>query len=75
MVKQQHWVQHKGLKVCILFEGRHGAGKGGTIKAITEHVSPRVFRAVALPAPTERERSQLDVQRYISPICRPPAKS
>jgi polyphosphate kinase len=66
MVKLQQWVQHKGLKVCVLFEGRDGAGKGGTIKAITERVSPRVFRVVALPAPTERERSQLYVQRYIS---------
>ncbi len=66
MVKLQQWVQHKGLKVCILFEGRDGAGKGGTIKAITERVSPRVFRVVALPAPTERERSQLYLQRYIA---------
>jgi polyphosphate kinase len=65
LVKLQRWVQHKGLKVCIVFEGRDGAGKGGTIKAITERVSPRVFRVVALPAPTERERSQMYVQRYI----------
>lgn len=56
---------HKGLKVCIVFEGRDGAGKGGTIKAITERVSPRVFRVVALPAPTEREKSQLYFQRYV----------
>ncbi|MNC24796.1 Polyphosphate kinase 2 [compost metagenome] len=56
---------HKGLKVCIVFEGRDGAGKGGTIKAITERVSPRVFRVIALPAPTEREKSQLYFQRYI----------
>ena len=56
---------HKGLKVCIVFEGRDGAGKGGTIKAITERVSPRVFRVVALPAPTEREKSQMYVQRYL----------
>ena len=55
LVKLQLWVVHKGLKVCILFEGRDGAGKGGTIKAITERVSPRIFRVVALPAPTERE--------------------
>ena len=55
----------KGLKVCIVFEGRDGAGKGGTIKAITERVSPRVFRVVALPAPTEREKSQMYVQRYM----------
>ena len=54
-----------GLKVCIVFEGRDGAGKGGTIKAITERVSPRVFRVVALPAPTEREKSQMYIQRYI----------
>ena len=64
-VKLQLWVVHKGLKVCILFEGRDGAGKGGTIKAMTERVSPRIFRVVALPAPTEREKSQLYVQRYI----------
>ncbi len=65
LVKLQRWVQHKGLKVCIVFEGRDGAGKGGTIKAITERVSPRVFRVVALPAPTERERSQMYLQRYV----------
>ena len=64
-VKLQLWVVHKGLKVCIFFEGRDGAGKGGTIKAMTEQVSPRIFRVVALPAPTEREKSQLYVQRYI----------
>ncbi len=65
LVKLQQWVVHKGLKACIVFEGRDGAGKGGTIKAITERVSPRVFRVVALPAPTEREKSQMYVQRYI----------
>jgi polyphosphate kinase len=65
LVKLQQWVQHKGLKVCIVFEGRDGAGKGGTIKALTERVSPRVFRVVALPAPTEREKTQMYVQRYI----------
>ncbi len=65
VVKLQQWVQEKGLKVCILFEGRDGAGKGGTIKAITERVSPRVFRVVALPAPTEREKSQMYAQRYL----------
>lgn len=65
LVRLQQWVVHKGLKVCIVFEGRDGAGKGGTIKAITERVSPRVFRVVALPAPTEREKSQLYFQRYI----------
>jgi polyphosphate kinase 2 len=64
-VKLQQWVVHKGLKVCIIFEGRDGAGKGGTIKAMTERVSPRVFRVVALPAPTEREKSQVYAQRYI----------
>ena len=64
-MKLQHWVVHEGLKVCIVFEGRDGAGKGGTIKAITERVSPRVFRVVALPAPTEREKSQMYVQRYL----------
>ena len=56
---------HTGARVCIVFEGRDGAGKGGTIKAITERVSPRVFRVVALPAPTEREKSQMYMQRYI----------
>ena len=55
----------KGLKVCVVFEGRDGAGKGGTIKALTERVSPRVFRVVALPAPTEREKSQMYAQRYL----------
>jgi polyphosphate kinase len=65
LVKLQGWVVHKGLKVCIVFEGRDGAGKGGTIKAITERVSPRVFRVVALPAPSDREKSQMYVQRYI----------
>ena len=64
-VKLQQWVVHKGLKVCIIFEGRDGAGKGGTIKAMTERVSPRIFRVVALPAPTEREKSQMYAQRYI----------
>src|SRR3954462_13409081 len=65
LVKLQQWVVHEGTKVCIVFEGRDGAGKGGTIKAITERVSPRVFRVVALPAPTEREKSQMYIQRYI----------
>lgn len=65
LVKLQQWVVHKGLKVCVLFEGRDGAGKGGTIKALTERVSPRVFRTVALPAPTEREKSQMYIQRYV----------
>ena len=65
LVKLQLWVAHTGAKVCIVFEGRDGAGKGGTIKAITERVSPRVFRVVALPAPTEREKSQMYIQRYL----------
>ena len=66
LVKLQEWVKAKGLKVCIVFEGRDGAGKGGVIKAITERVSPRVFRVVALPAPTEREKTQMYGQRYLS---------
>lgn len=65
LVKLQEWVKYKGLKVCVVFEGRDGAGKGGAIKAITERVSPRTFRVVALPAPTEREKSQMYVQRYL----------
>jgi polyphosphate kinase 2 len=65
LVKLQEWVQKKGIKVCIVFEGRDGAGKGGTIKAITERVSPRVFRVVALPAPNDREKSQMYLQRYL----------
>jgi len=65
LVKLQEWIKYKGLKVCIVFEGRDGAGKGGTIKAITERVSPRVFRVVALTAPTEREKSQMYLQRYL----------
>ena len=65
LVKLQEWVKSTGAKVCIVFEGRDGAGKGGTIKAITERVSPRVFRVIALPAPTEREKSQMYIQRYI----------
>src|SRR6476620_744206 len=65
LVKLQEWVVHKGLKVCIVFEGRDGAGKGGTIKAITERVSPRVFRVLAETATTEREKSQMYIQRYL----------
>lgn len=65
LVKLQAWVKERGLKVCVVFEGRDGAGKGGVIKAITERVSPRVFRVVALSAPTEREKTQMYVQRYI----------
>src|SRR5262245_30208880 len=65
LVKLQQWVVHNGVRVCIIFEGRDGAGKGGTIKALTERVSPRVFRVVALPAPNDREKSQMYSQRYI----------
>ena len=62
----QDWVKHEGLRVVVVFEGRDAAGKGGTIKAITERVSPRVFRVVALPAPSDREKGQLYLQRYIA---------
>ena len=65
LVALQQWIVAEGAKVCVVFEGRDGAGKGGTIKAITERVSPRVFRVVALPAPTEREKSQMYLQRYV----------
>jgi len=65
LVKLQEWVRHEEKKICILFEGRDGAGKGGTIKAITARVSPRIFRVIALPAPTEREKSQMYIQRYL----------
>src|ERR1700742_4912372 len=65
LVKLQEWAVQTGAKICIVFEGRDGAGKGGTIKAITERVSPRVFRVVALPAPTDREKSQMYIQRYL----------
>ncbi|MGB7454943.1 MAG: polyphosphate kinase 2, partial [Pseudolabrys sp.] len=61
----QEWVKAKGLKIIIVFEGRDAAGKGGTIKALTERVSPRVFRVVALPAPSDREKTQMFVQRYV----------
>src|SRR3954453_23219968 len=64
-VKLQQWAVHRGMKVCILFEGRDGAGKGGTIKAMTERVSPRIFRVMAWPAQTEREKSQMYMQRYL----------
>jgi len=66
LCKLQDWVKHKGLRVMIIFEGRDAAGKGGTIKAITERVSPRVFRLVALPAPSDREKSQMYMQRYMA---------
>src|SRR3984893_10372022 len=65
LVKLQLWVKHKGLKVAIIFEGRDAAGKGGIIKRITERVSPRVSRVIAPPAPTEREKSQMNIQRYV----------
>src|SRR5881296_1085555 len=61
----QEWVKAEGRRIMLVFEGRDGAGKGGTIKAITERVSPRIFRVVALPAPTDREKSQMYLQRYI----------
>jgi polyphosphate kinase len=66
LVSMQEWVKDAGAKICIVFEGRDTAGKGGTIKRITERVSPRVFRVVALPAPTEREKSQMYIQRYLT---------
>src|SRR5262249_2952879 len=65
LVKLQQWVVHEGIKVCIVFEGRDGAGKGGTIKALPERVSLRILRVVVLPAPTEREKTQLYAQRYL----------
>jgi len=65
LVTLQEWAKHSGAKVCIIFEGRDAAGKGGVIKAITESVSPRTFRVIALPAPTEREQSQMYIQRYL----------
>jgi polyphosphate kinase 2 len=66
LVKLQEWVKHSGARIVIVFEGRDAAGKGGVIKRITERVSPRVFRVVALPAPSDREKSQLYLQRYIT---------
>ena len=66
LCKLQDWVKLKGLRVIVVFEGRDGAGKGGTIRAITERVSPRVFRVVALPAPSDREKTQMYMQRYLS---------
>src|SRR5262245_27341528 len=65
LVSLQQWVVEKKLRVVVVFEGRDGAGKGGTIKAITDRVSPRIFRVVALPAPTEREKTQMYMQRYV----------
>jgi polyphosphate kinase len=65
LCKLQDWVKYKGLRVMVVFEGRDAAGKGGTIRALTERVSPRVFRVVALPAPSDREKSQMYIQRYM----------
>ena len=65
LCRLQDWVKHAGLRVIVVFEGRDAAGKGGTIRAITERVSPRVFRVVALPAPSDREKSQMYMQRYL----------
>ncbi len=65
LVAMQEWIKTSGAKICIVFEGRDTAGKGGTIKRITERVSPRVFKVVALSAPTDRERSQMYIQRYL----------
>jgi len=65
LCRLQDWVKHKGLRVIVIFEGRDGAGKGGTIRAITERVSPRVFRVVALPAPSDREKTQIYLQRFM----------
>src|SRR5262245_51926224 len=71
LVKLQEWVKYTGAKICVVFEGRDTAGKGGVIKRITERTSPRVFHVVALPAPTEREKSQMYIQRYLGHL--PPA--
>jgi polyphosphate kinase 2 (PPK2 family) len=68
LVKLQEWVAHNKLKLCVIFEGRDAAGKGGTIKRIVEQTNPRVVRVVALPAPTERERSQWYFQRYVTEL-------
>jgi polyphosphate kinase len=65
LCRLQEWVKHKGFRVIVIFEGRDGAGKGGTIRAITERVSPRVFRVIALPAPSDREKTQMYMQRYM----------
>src|SRR6185369_1569332 len=65
LCRLQEWVKHKGLRAIVVFEGRDAAGKGGTIRALTERVSPRVFRVVALPAPSDREKSQMYFQRYM----------
>src|SRR5258707_14833757 len=65
LCKLQEWVKYKGLRIVVIFEGRDAAGKGGTIKALTERVSPRVFRVAALPAPSDREKTQMYFQRYM----------
>src|SRR5262245_20078792 len=65
LCRLQDWVKHKGLRVILIFEGRDAAGKGGTIRAVTERLSPRIFRIVALPAPSDREKTQLYMQRYL----------
>jgi len=66
LCKLQEWIKYKGLRIMVVFEGRDAAGKGGTIRAITERVSPRIFRLVALPAPSDREKSQMYIQRYMA---------
>src|SRR4051812_46683706 len=66
LCQMQEWVKHQGHRVIILFEGRDTAGKGGTIRALTERVSPRIFRVVALPAPSDREKTQMYMQRYLA---------
>src|SRR5262249_48152365 len=75
LCRLQDWVKAKGAKIIVVFEGRDGAGKGGTIKAITGRVSPRVFRVVALPAPSDREKSQMYIQRYALRTFPPRARS
>jgi len=66
LCKLQDWVKYRGLRAIVIFEGRDAAGKGGTIRAITERVSPRIFRSVALPAPSDREKTQMYIQRYMA---------
>ena len=74
LVRLQEWIKHAGLRVAVIFEGRDAAGKGGTIKRVTEHLNPRVVRIAALATPTERERTEWYFQRYVSNTCRPPAR-
>jgi polyphosphate kinase 2 (PPK2 family) len=71
LCRLQEWVKQKGLRVIIVFEGRDAAGKGGTIRALAERVSPRVFRTIALPAPSDREKSQMYLQRYMAHFAPP----